>query len=159
MRSSRTLLLLIESCIYVERKYLASRPLQCWEKIGIVFLLNSFHIKTFYFRFPIILECYTLVKREEFRTTFERKNVKHREEFAKSLIQLSVLSQILGLGDLNSENVGFDENTAAPYIVDFQTSFIDSSVIFEDINHPKTVMSPVYKLKMNLGQFLELVKV
>uniref|UniRef100_A0A914C603 Uncharacterized protein n=1 Tax=Acrobeloides nanus TaxID=290746 RepID=A0A914C603_9BILA len=65
---------------------------------------------------------------------------------------------ILGLGDLNSENVGFDENTAAPYIVDFQTSFIDSSVIFEDINHPKTVMSPVYKLKMNLGQFLELVK-
>jgi hypothetical protein len=94
-----------------------------------------------------------------FRDAFERKTVKKKEEINRAIIQLSLLAQILGLGDLNAENIGFKENTASLYIVDFHTGFIDSSVGFEGINRPKTAMSLVAELKMNLGRWSDLVKV
>ena len=89
---------------------------------------------------------------------FEREYSNRREEFAKSIIQMSVLSQILGLGDLNAKHIGFNEKTAAPYIVDFKTKSIDSSVIFEAINFPKNITSLISRLKMNLGSFFDLIK-
>lgn len=94
-----------------------------------------------------------------FRDSLERKIVKKKEEIARTIIQLSLLAQILGLGDLNVENIGFNESTFSLYIVDFRVGFIDNSVAFEGINRPKTAMSLVAQLKMNLGRFLDLVKV
>ncbi|CAI4226058.1 unnamed protein product [Auanema sp. JU1783] len=100
----------------------------------------------------------TLAMLEKEWDNFERKIVKQKEEISKAIIQISLLAQILGLDDLNAENIGFIENTFSLYIVDFRTGFIDSSIGFEDINRPKTTLSLVAQLRMNLGRFLELVK-
>ncbi|ULT99750.1 hypothetical protein L3Y34_000796 [Caenorhabditis briggsae] len=100
----------------------------------------------------------TLAMLEKEWDNYECKIVKQKEEISKAIIQISLLAQILGLGDLNAENIGFIENTSSLYIVDFRTEFIDSSIGFEEINRPKTALSLVAQLKMNLRRFLDLVK-
>ncbi|CAI4220423.1 unnamed protein product, partial [Auanema sp. JU1783] len=99
----------------------------------------------------------TLVMLEREWDAFEGKIVKKREDVAKAIIHLSLLAQILGLGDLHAENVGFKESTFSIVVVDFRMAFIDSSVAFEGINSPKT-LSLVNELKRNLRRFFDIVK-
>ncbi|CAI2357310.1 unnamed protein product [Caenorhabditis sp. 36 PRJEB53466] len=100
----------------------------------------------------------TMAELEKEWESFERKIVKKRDQFAESIIQTSLLVQILGIGDFNLENIGFVDNSTTLFVVDFQIAFIDSSCGFEGIERPKNLLSLVAELRTNLGRFVELVK-
>lgn len=97
-----------------------------------------------------------------FRPDFQNEPVKCQREIVQKLVQLSTLAQVLGIADLNEENVGFVQSNPTTYslcILGFEPYWINESTVFEDFT-TLVAFSAAYRLTFNLTQhFAELLGV